>query len=162
MNSIRFDDYAKRYDCVSMRREDGILELTIHAKGAPYQPCLWSNAPHEESSFAFYDIARDRENCADMHPSIAGLSRFSEGKLTADMCEKMDQTGHDGRHLVSNLLNIEVPMIAAVALTQMLKQMMLEGLGLGIALRPSQCSAESESRISPQPEDGSQRMEDCS
>ena len=89
-------------------------------------PAFWSNAPHEELSFAFYDIARDRENrcviitgagaafCADMHPSVAGLSRFSEGNLTREMFEKMDQTGHDGRQLLFNLLNIEVPMIAAV------------------------------------------------
>jgi enoyl-CoA hydratase/carnithine racemase len=126
MKPIRFEDYANRYDCLSMKREDGILQLTIHARNAPDQPCLWSNAPHEELSFAFYDIARDRENrcviitgagdafCAEMHPSVSGLSRFSEGKLTPEMFEKMDQTGHDGRHLLFNLLNIEVPMIAAV------------------------------------------------
>ncbi len=126
MKPVRFDDYRVRYDCVSMRREQGILELVIHARGAPDKPCLWSNAPHEELSFAFYDIARDRENrcviltgagdafCAEMHPSVAGLSRFSEGNLTPEMMDKMDQTGHDGRHLLFNLLNIEVPMIAAV------------------------------------------------
>ena len=90
MKSLRFDDYRDRYECVSMRREDGILEVVIHAKGAPDKPCLWSNAPHEEPSFAFCDIARDRQNrcviltgagdafCADMHPSVSGLSRFSQ------------------------------------------------------------------------------------
>src|SRR6202167_1522685 len=126
MKPIKFDDYANRYDCVSMNREDGILLVTIHAKGAPEKPCPWSNVPHEELSYAFYDIARDRENrcviltgagdafCAEMHPSISGLARFSEGNLTAEMFEKMDQAGHDGRHLLFNLLNIEVPMIAAV------------------------------------------------
>ncbi len=94
MKPIRFDDYAHRYDCVSMQREDGILQLTIHARNAPDEARLWSNAPHEELSFAFYDIARDRENrcviitgagdafCAEMHPSVSGLSRFSEGNLT--------------------------------------------------------------------------------
>ena len=126
MRSITFGDYAKRYDCVSLEREDGILLLTIHGKGAPEKSCLWSAAPHEELSFAFYDIARDRENqcviitgagdafCAEMHPSISGLARFSEGNLSAEMHEKMDQAGHDGRHLLFNHLNIEAPMIAAV------------------------------------------------
>jgi enoyl-CoA hydratase/carnithine racemase len=126
MKPIMFGDYANRYECVSMKREDGILELTIHAKGAADKPCLWSAAPHEELSYAFYDIARDRENrcvivtgagdafCAEMHPSISGLARFSEGNLTPAMFEKMDQAGHDGRHLLINHLNIEVPMIAAV------------------------------------------------
>lgn len=126
MRPVTFDDYANRYDCVSMERRDGVLLLTIHAKGAPGEPCLWSAAPHEELSFAFYDIARDRENqcviltgagdafCAEMHPSISGLARFSEGNLTPGMHEKMHQAGHDGRHLLFNHLNIEVPMIAAV------------------------------------------------
>jgi enoyl-CoA hydratase/carnithine racemase len=126
VKTITFGDYANRYDCVSMKREDGILLLTIHAKGAADRPCLWSAAPHEELSYAFYDIGRDRENrcviitgagdafCAEMHSSISGLARFSEGNLTSEMLEKMDQAGQDGRYLLINHLNIEVPMIAAV------------------------------------------------
>ena len=86
MKSITFDDYANRYECVSMVREDGILLLTIHAKGAKDRSCVWSARPHKELSYAFNDIARDRENqcviitgagdafCAEMHPSISGLS----------------------------------------------------------------------------------------
>jgi enoyl-CoA hydratase/carnithine racemase len=121
-----FDDYANRYECVSMERQDGILLLTIHAKGAKDRACLWSAKPHEELSYAFNDIARDRENrcvivtgagdvfCAEMHPSISGLSNFSEGRVTPAMFEKMDEAGHDGRYLLLNHLNIEVPMIAAV------------------------------------------------
>src|ERR1700719_898282 len=109
-----------------MAREDGILLLTIHAKGAMDQSCVWSALPHEELSHAFNDIARDRENqcviitgagdafCAEMHPSISNLTRYSEGNVTAEMFEKMDEVGHDGRYLLINHLNIEVPMIAAV------------------------------------------------
>lgn len=119
-------EYSRRYSCLSMKRAEGILQLTIHAKGEPQRPCLWSAAPHEELSYAFYEIARDRENrciiltgagdafCAEMHPSIAGLARFSEGNLTDAMHEKMHEAGCDGRFLLENLLNIEVPMIAAV------------------------------------------------
>lgn len=126
MKSVTFGDYANQYECVSMEREDGILLLTIHAKGANDRSCVWSAKPHEELSFAFNDIARDHENrcviitgagdafCAEMHPSISGLARYSEGNVTAEMFEKMDQAGHDGRHLLVNHLNIEVPMIAAV------------------------------------------------
>jgi enoyl-CoA hydratase/carnithine racemase len=126
VKSITFDDYANRYECVSMVREDGILLLTIHAKGAKDRSCVWSARPHKELSYAFNDIARDRENqcviitgagdafCAEMHPSISGLSRYGEGNLTGEMFEKMDEAGHDGRYLLINHLNIEVPMIAAV------------------------------------------------
>jgi len=126
VKAVTFDDYANRYQCVSMEREDGILLLTIHARGAKDRSCVWSALPHEELSYAFNDIARDRENqcvivtgageafCAEMHPSISNLSRYSEGKVTAEMFEKMDEAGHDGRYLLINHLNIEVPMIAAV------------------------------------------------
>ena len=124
--SVSFDEYSGRYSCLSMRRDEGILQLSIHAKGDPEKPCLWSAAPHEELSYAFYDIARDRENrcviltgagdafLAEMHPSIAGLARFSEGNLTPAMHGKMHEAAHDGRYLLVNLLNIEVPTIAAV------------------------------------------------
>jgi enoyl-CoA hydratase/carnithine racemase len=126
VKTVTFSDYANRYECVSMKREDGILLLTIHARGAIDKACVWSAKPHEELSHAFNDIARDRENlcviitgaggafCAEMHPSIAGLARFSEGDVSTEMFERMDQAGHDGRHLLINHLNIEVPMIAAV------------------------------------------------
>jgi enoyl-CoA hydratase/carnithine racemase len=126
MEPIVFADYARKYDYLTMERTEGILLLSIHSKNAIDTPCLWSAKPHEELSFAFYDIARDHENqcviitgagdsfCSEMHPSISGLSRFSEGPVTSEMSERMDQAGHDGRYLLFNHLNIEVPMIAAV------------------------------------------------
>ena len=126
MSPVSFAEYSKKYDYVSMERRDGILLLSLHAKGSIDAPCVWSAKPHEELSYAFYDIARDRENqcviltgagdafCAEMHPSIGGLARYSEGRLPDEMYEKMDQAGHDGRYLLFNHLNIEVPMIAAV------------------------------------------------
>ena len=114
MKSITFDDYANRYECVSMIREDGILLLTIHAKGAKDRSCVWSALLHEVLSYAFDDIARDGENqcviitgagdafCAEMHPSISNLARYSEGNVPAEMFEKMDEAGHDGRYLLIN------------------------------------------------------------
>jgi len=109
VKTVTFSDYANRYECVSMKREDGILLLTIHASGAIDKACVWSAKPHEELSYAFNDIAPDRQNlcviitgaggafCAEMHPSIAGLTRFSEGNVSTEMFERMDQAGHDGR-----------------------------------------------------------------
>jgi enoyl-CoA hydratase/carnithine racemase len=123
---VTFADYANKYEYITMDRREGILLLSIHSKNAIDTPCVWSAKPHEELSFAFYDIARDHENqcviitgagdafCSEMHPSISGLARYSEGHVTSEMHEKMDQAGHDGRYLLFNHLNIEVPMIAAV------------------------------------------------
>ena len=79
MKPVSFNDYANRYECLSMERERDSV-LTIHARGATDKACVWSAKPHEELSYAFNDIARDHENrcviitgagdafCAEMHP----------------------------------------------------------------------------------------------
>ena len=56
---MRFDDYATKYSQVKMERRDGILQLTLHSSNAEFK---WSALPHEELSYAFYDVARDHEN----------------------------------------------------------------------------------------------------
>lgn len=126
MAPVTFAEYSKKYQCLTMEREEGILLVTIHSRGDPRSSCVWSARPHEELSYALYEIARDRENqcviltgagdafCAEMHPSIAGLARFSEGPVSPEMHERMHEAAHDGLHLLLNHLNVEVPMIAAV------------------------------------------------
>ena len=56
---MRFDDYATKYSQVKMERRDGILQLTLHSSNAEFK---WSALPHDELSYAFYDVARDHEN----------------------------------------------------------------------------------------------------
>src|SRR5689334_5122536 len=54
-----FDDYSSKYDCIHMRREDGILEMRFHTNDGPFE---WSLGPHRELESAFLDVARDRGN----------------------------------------------------------------------------------------------------
>ena len=57
-----FESYATLYRHVHFRREDGILQLTIHNDG---KEAVWSgdrNGIHAELADAFYRIGRDREN----------------------------------------------------------------------------------------------------
>ena len=57
----KFDEYCGKYEYIRMERTDGILQMTFHSKG---KELLWGGRPHEEISYAFYDVARDRENKA--------------------------------------------------------------------------------------------------
>jgi enoyl-CoA hydratase/carnithine racemase len=112
--AIKLEDYATKYRFIKMERTDGILQMTLHSKNGPLK---WGMRPHEELSYAFGDIARDHENkvviitgtgdefCAD---ALWG------GDTTHVKPGAWDHTFSDGKHLLMNHLDIEVPMIAAV------------------------------------------------
>ena len=54
-----FDEYSTAYEHVAMRREDGILELTLHSEGGSLH---WGSAPHTELGYCFADVGSDPEN----------------------------------------------------------------------------------------------------
>ncbi len=110
---IKFDDYREKYSHIRMERQGGILQITFHTEGAALK---WSGPSHEQLGYAFADIARDQENrvvimtgtgdafCAEI--DMSGIGRFTP--------EMWDHVYKDGKHLLMNLLDIEVPVIAAV------------------------------------------------
>ncbi len=79
--------------------------------------------PHEEASYAFYEVARDRENkaiiitgtgesfCADI---IWGRATENTQPVTKARPLASDHTLSDAYYLIMNHLNIAVPTIAAV------------------------------------------------
>jgi enoyl-CoA hydratase/carnithine racemase len=111
--AIKLDEYANRYRHAKLERRNGILLVTLHTNGGEL---LWGGSPHEDLSFLFADIARDYENkvviltgtgesfCANPPPSGAGVIQSPA----------WDRVYNEGKHLLMNHLNIEVPMIAAV------------------------------------------------
>src|ERR1700686_2701997 len=128
MALIKFDDYAKKYQHIKMERRDGILQMTLHTNDAELK---WGMGPHEELSYAFYDVARDHENrcviitgtgnafCAKMNRSggPGGLQVSEEHappRPAGIPPTNWDHIFSDAKYLLTNLLNIEVPMIAAV------------------------------------------------
>ena len=110
---IKFDDYREKYSHIRMERQGGILQITFHTEGSALK---WSGPSHEQLGYAFADIARDQENrvvimtgtgdafCAEI--DMSGI-----GRITPEM---WDHVYKDGKHLLMNLLDIEVPVIAAV------------------------------------------------
>lgn len=111
--AARFDQYRSRYQNIKLDREDGILTLTLHTKGSAL---VWSALVHEELGYCFTDIGADRENkvvimtgtgdnwCADIDAGSFKLGNAADWDLTL----------FDGRRLLINLLDIEVPVISAV------------------------------------------------
>jgi enoyl-CoA hydratase/carnithine racemase len=111
-----FNTYANAYRHVRLERRDGILQVQIHNRGGG---AIWDAAPngiHAELGDLFYHIGRDAEN------RVVILTGTGDEFLT-----KMDLSGvgeintqywnriyKEGKDLLQNLLEIEVPVIGAV------------------------------------------------
>jgi enoyl-CoA hydratase/carnithine racemase len=114
----RYEDYKDRFKFIRFERKDDILELRMHRDDGE---ALWEGnvgGIHDELGEAFHLIARD--------PDLRVLILTGSGD---NFIAKMDQHGGDGepmdarwwdriyregKDLLTNLLNIEVPVIAAV------------------------------------------------
>jgi enoyl-CoA hydratase/carnithine racemase len=115
----KFTDYAKSYSHIRMEREDGILEITFHTDGGTL---VWGGGPHAQLGPAFYDIGRDHENkivimtgtgnsfIEEINSEVLG-ERLPKSKITPST---WDHIYSDAKRLLADLLDIEVPIIAAV------------------------------------------------
>jgi len=119
INKLRtkFDDYRDKYEMIKMRREDGILEMTLGTNGGPLR---WGRQPHAELEEAFLNIGRDRENQLVIltgtgdefsGPVAEAKSNQAYHHQTPD---EWGELGWESSKLLSNLLAIDVPMIGAV------------------------------------------------
>lgn len=113
----RFKDYAGKYRNIRMRREAGILEVTLHSGGGPLR---WGRLPHAELEEAFLNIGRDRENKVVI---LTGTGEAFSGPVPAAKANKAahrmkasdwGELGWEARGLHTNMLAIDVPMISAV------------------------------------------------
>jgi enoyl-CoA hydratase/carnithine racemase len=114
VNVATLPDYATKYSCARLRREEGILEITLHAQGGSM---VWGEVPHRELPDLFYDVSTDPGNRVVI---ITGAGE--------DFCPAIDVSGwpdahtpsgwskiyREGKHLLQNLLAIEAPMIGAI------------------------------------------------
>jgi enoyl-CoA hydratase/carnithine racemase len=111
--AARFEQYRNRYQNIRLEREDGILVMTLQTGGGSL---VWSATAHEELGYCFTDVGADRDNkvviltgagdnfCAEIDAASFKLSTAGDWDLTF----------YDGRRLLINLLDIEVPVISAV------------------------------------------------
>jgi enoyl-CoA hydratase/carnithine racemase len=105
--------YASDSTHVAMRREDGILELRLHSDDGPL---IWGAAPHSELGRCFQVAGGDPDNRVIVLTGtgdsfIRALDDSWVGPMTP---QKWGRIFADGRRLLSALLDIEVPVVAAV------------------------------------------------
>ncbi len=112
-----FEDYANKYQTIRMRREDGILEITLHTDGGSLR---WGRLPHMELEEAFLNISRDRDNSIVIltgtgdefsGPAPDAEANRADHRMTPD---EWGELGWEAKNFLTNLLAIDVPMISAV------------------------------------------------
>jgi enoyl-CoA hydratase/carnithine racemase len=115
----RLSDYAEKYHGIRFARDAaGVLEMTLHTRGGP---ALWGtslNSLHTELGDAFLDVARDPENRVVILTGtgdsfIAGMDAEERAPETS-LAAMWPRIYDEGVALLRNLLDIPVPMIAAV------------------------------------------------
>jgi enoyl-CoA hydratase/carnithine racemase len=108
-------EYFSRYDNLHMSRDEaGVLLLRMHTGGGPI---VWNGKTHREFADAFNDIGRDRRNRAVV---LTGTGAEWMVQIDVEGLKEMRQpwvyhrVNLDGRKMLQNLLDIEVPMVAAI------------------------------------------------
>jgi enoyl-CoA hydratase/carnithine racemase len=111
-------DYFRRYDQLIMSRDElGILEVRLHTRGGP---CLFGPRTHQHMVDAFYDISRDPDTRLVILTGTgeSWIAAFDESQATEKDDFKIpinwDRVYWEGKKVLQNLLDIDVPMIAAV------------------------------------------------
>ena len=108
-----FDSYSNKYENVRMKREDGILEVALHSAGGPL---VFDGYVHEALVSAFRDIGDDSENHVVI---LTGTGDEFCTRITPEGFDFFTPTGFDkilreGTKVLENILDIQVPMIAAI------------------------------------------------
>jgi enoyl-CoA hydratase/carnithine racemase len=106
----RFEDYAAKYETVRMERRGGILQMTFHTNGGPLQ---WGLLPHGEFPQAFRDVGSDPETKVVILTGTGDTysgPRAAGGTGMRSTPAEWDRVYWEGKQLLMNLLDIEVPM----------------------------------------------------
>ena len=105
-------EYADKYETVKFERRNGILQVTFHSHGGSLK---WGGPAHGEFGYAFADIGSDPENRVVIITGTGDdyCAEF-EGTRLRRTPKTWDLTYWEGKRLLVNLLEIEVPIIGAV------------------------------------------------
>ena len=108
-----FESYREKYENVRMRREDGILEVALHTRGGPL---VFNGHVHASLVHAFRDIGDDPDNHVVI---LTGTGDEFCARISPEGFDFFTPSGYDrilreGTRVIESILDIEVPMIAAV------------------------------------------------
>ncbi|MET0145700.1 MAG: enoyl-CoA hydratase/isomerase family protein [Ilumatobacteraceae bacterium] len=108
-------DYFDRYPTFAMSRDDdGILLLRLRARDSEGE-VAYSPQHHTDWSRAFVDIADDKHNRVVIMTGTGPtfIDDYAWDRPTVDP-QGWDQIYYEGKHMLRRLLDVEVPIIAAV------------------------------------------------
>ncbi len=114
---VQLKDYQNKYETIGFTRNNGILEMKLVTDNGPL---VWNRRAHAEMEEAFLNIGRDRENQVVI---ITGTGDTFSGpvpeasdnrKYHHQTPDEWGELGWEANRLHSNMLAIDVPMIAAV------------------------------------------------
>src|SRR6266404_837467 len=113
----KFEQYRERYQNIKLQRDDGILTMTFHTGGGAF---VWSFEAHEEMGLCFAEVSGDRDNKVVVMTGTGAnyCVDINAGSFKLSTAGDWDHIIHDGRRLLTNLLDIEVPVAADSALFQ--------------------------------------------
>jgi enoyl-CoA hydratase/carnithine racemase len=107
-------EYANRFENVSLERDDGILQVTLHSAGDSVR---WSGAVVDQLQEAFAAIGADRENrvviLTGSGASFTGPVAGPEDRPRGDPAS-WEVSHWRVRRMLTNFLEIEVPVISAI------------------------------------------------
>ena len=123
----RYSEYHDQYANYRLElSDDGILFFQCHTNGGSL---VWDWRAHDQMSDAFADIAGDREIKVLIHTGTGENYNANWGRMpNGDAVEKpdyllmpgtrglvkLDEKAWYARHLITNVLDVDVPMISAV------------------------------------------------
>ena len=123
----RFSEYRDRYANYRFELDDdGILLMQCHTNGGSL---VWDWKAHDDMADAFADVAGDRDIKVLIHTGTgdnynADWGRLPNGELPDPPLydampgvrglRKLDEKAWYARHMIQNVLDVDVPMISAV------------------------------------------------
>ena len=111
MNSL--SGYESRYECAHLERRDGVLEVRLHTREGSV---VLNEVTHRELPCLFADIASDRENRVVLLTGTGDdfWTAIDDSAWDFSTPAGWDRIYWEGRRLLQSLLDVPVPMIAAV------------------------------------------------
>jgi enoyl-CoA hydratase/carnithine racemase len=109
-----FDRYKESFPHAKLSRsENGVLEIALHTSGGVL---IFDGHVHEEMVDLFHEVGNDRDNRVVI---LTGSGDAFMEDIATDGFDFFTPTGYDkiyreGKKVLMNILDIEVPMIAAV------------------------------------------------
>lgn len=111
--ALPFDEYAKKYETIDLQREDGIVQMTVHSGD---KSLIWTSLAHDELAYCFSDLADDRDNKVVILTGTGDnfCAEIDFGSFDLSSAQGWDHVIYEGRRLLTNLLDIPVPVVSAV------------------------------------------------